>query len=221
MKKYPLNYLLKKSNSYKMQLEDLFFSVFKNSTASTLYTEECFLFLKKKYSQESRHYHNLDHLEFMFKELQEFPSTPNHKEALILSIFYHDIIYKSSKKDNEYQSALILEKHLSKTTFNKVELCKNQIIATQLHEKSNTDTDTNLLIDLDLSILGQDHDSYLTYTEKIRKEYKSYPNFIYKPARKKAMQNFLEQDSIFKTTYFIEKYELTARDNINKEIQSL
>lgn len=157
----------------------------------------------------------------MFKELAQSSIIPLNNEALILSVFYHDIIYKSTKKDNEYQSALILEKHLSKTDFNHIELCKNQINATKNHTASLTDPDTNLLIDIDLAILGHKKNVYQLYTENVRKEYSIYPKFIYNPARKKAMQHFLEQDRIFKTDEFYNLYESIARDNITREINNL
>lgn len=77
------------------------------------------------------------------------------------------------------------------------------------------------MIDLGLSILGQDAATYKMYTENVRKEYKIYLNFIYMPARKKAMMHFLEQDSIYKTEEFIDTYESCARENINSEIASI
>ncbi|WP_298953912.1 hypothetical protein [uncultured Nonlabens sp.] len=157
----------------------------------------------------------------MFKELTQSSILPVNRDALILSIFYHDVIYKSTQKNNEYQSALILEKHLAKTDFKHIELCKNQINATKNHSTSLIDSDTNLLIDIDLAILGHKKDVYQLYTENVRKEYKIYPKFIYNPARKKAMQHFLEQDRIFKTEEFYNLYESIARDNITREINNL
>jgi predicted metal-dependent HD superfamily phosphohydrolase len=41
-------------------------------------------------------------------------------------------------------------------------------------------------LDADLSILGKDLDTYLAYTKMIRKEYSIYPDFLYKPGRKKG-----------------------------------
>lgn len=157
----------------------------------------------------------------MLKELAQSSVIPLNNDALILSVFYHDIIYQSTKKDNEYQSALLLEKHLSKTDFKHIELCKDQINATKNHAASLTDSHTNLLIDIDLAILGHKNNVYQLYTENVRKEYSIYPNFIYNPARKKAMQHFLEQDRIFKTDEFYNTYESIARDNISREINNL
>ncbi|WP_438969358.1 hypothetical protein [Nonlabens sp.] len=77
------------------------------------------------------------------------------------------------------------------------------------------------MIDHDLSILGQINEIYTSYTQKVRKEYKMYPNFIYKRARKKAMLHFLEQDAVFEREELTHTYETQARENILKEIKSL
>lgn len=74
------------------------------------YNLECWNEIEKNYSSKSRHYHNLEHLENMFNELNNIESKINDLDTLLFSVYYHDIIYKSTKKDNELQSALIFEK---------------------------------------------------------------------------------------------------------------
>jgi predicted metal-dependent HD superfamily phosphohydrolase len=203
-----------------VQLLELYIAILKKYTPDMTYISTCLDFLVKQYSSSSRPYHNLQHLTFMMDELQRCSCKPDNRDALILSIYYHDIIYKASKKDNEMQSAIVLEKHLSKTDFKHIHLCKESILATKEHKKS-TNSDINLLLDLDLAILGQTPETYISYTQKIRKEYCIYPNFLYKPARRKAMIHFLEQEQIFKTDEFFDKYENQARENIKNEIASL
>lgn len=95
-----------------------------------------------------------------------------------------------------------------------------QILATKSHKKSD-DEDTNFLLDADLSILGKSPQVYLEYTKQIRKEYSIYPDFLYKPGRKKVLQHFLALENIFKTEYFKNKYESQARENIEFELRSL
>ncbi len=95
-----------------------------------------------------------------------------------------------------------------------------QILATKSHHKSD-DTDTNYLLDADLSILGKDSADYFDYTRKIRKEYALYPDILYKPGRKKVLKHFLELESIFKTEDFRDKYEQQARENLAAELNLL
>lgn len=73
----------------------------------------------------------------------------------------------------------------------------------------------------DLKILSKDWEDYSIYFQQIRKEYSIYPDFLYNPGRKKALQHFLEHDYIYQTETFRNLYERQAKRNIQKEIDLL
>ncbi|MGD1319684.1 HD domain-containing protein [Chryseobacterium sp. 2R14A] len=178
--------------------------------------------IEKKYSEKSRHYHNLRHLENMFEEVESVKVQIKNFNNATFSIFYHDIIYDASSKSNEEKSAEFSKKRLEDLNIAKDDIQKvyAQILATKSHQKSDGQ-DTNFLLDADLSILGKDNKAYLEYTKQIRKEYSIYPDFLYKPGRKKVLEYFLELESIFKTDFFKAKYEVQARKNIEVELRNL
>lgn len=190
-----------------------------------LYTQDCHLIedfwteIEKRYTGKGRYYHNLQHLENMFSELDKVKDEIENFQIISFSVFYHDVIYNASSKSNEEKSAQFSEKHLRQLGlgFEFIEKVSDQIMATKFHQESG-DNDTNYLVDADLAILGQEPEQYIGYTQKIRKEYSIYPDFLYNPGRKKVLQHFLESESIFKTEYFKEKYEQQARKNIFSEI---
>jgi predicted metal-dependent HD superfamily phosphohydrolase len=199
------------------------------------FLQNCFLFtqdqnliknfwseIEKKYSEKGRHYHNLEHLENMFSELDSVKDNIENFETIAFSVFYHDVIYDSTSKSNEEKSAEFAKIRLEKLNLDSslIEKISEQIIATKVHQQSENQ-DTNYLLDADLTILGKDLETYIDYTEKIRKEYSIYPDFLYKPGRKKVLKHFLELENIFKTEFFREKYEKQARRNIQFEIESL
>lgn len=178
--------------------------------------------IETRYSEKGRHYHNLLHLENMFSELEAVESDISDFTAISFSVFYHDIIYDAASKSNEEKSAVKAEKRLTDLQFSKDKISRisQQILATKSHQRCD-DEDTNYLLDADLSVLGKDLKTYLQYTQNIRKEYSIYPDFLYKPGRKKVLKHFLELESIFKTEYFKEKYEIRAKENIAAELQLL
>lgn len=98
--------------------------------------------------------------------------------------------------------------------------CRQQILATAGHLVSDN-SDVNYFTDADLSILGASLSGYLDYAAAIRKEYKMYPGFLYKPGRIKVLKYFLSLDRIFKTDHFQGLYEEHARRNLLHEIQLL
>ncbi|MDR6403714.1 MULTISPECIES: hypothetical protein [Chryseobacterium] len=178
--------------------------------------------IETKYSQKSRYYHNLEHLEIMFSELESVKNKIQNFTEVSFSVFYHDIIYDATSKLNEEKSAEFSEIRLKKLNVNSesIEKISQQILATKSHLKSDVN-DINYLLDADLVILGKDLETYIDYTEKIRKEYAIYPDLLYKPGRRKVLKHFLELENIFKTEDFREKYEVRARGNILFEIERL
>ena len=143
-------------------------------------------------------------------------------ETILFTLFYHDIIYNSIKSDNEEKSAELAEKRMKQISVSNdiIELCKKQILTTKSHIKS-TDSDTNYFTDADLSVLGQNWETYLLYCKNVRKEYSIYPALVYNPGRKKVLNHFLSMDRIFKTDFFYNKFEKQAKHNLQKEIESL
>ena len=83
---------------------------------------------------------------------------------------------------------------------------------------------TNLaavFLDLDLSILGASEDNYDVYTKQIREEYSYYSVEEYRNGRIKVMKELLNRERLYFTDYFHMKYEVRARENIEREIKSL
>ncbi|MEY8760927.1 HD domain-containing protein [Chryseobacterium tongliaoense] len=178
--------------------------------------------IEQKYSEKKRYYHNLEHLGNMFSEIEAIKDLISDFSNISFAIFYHDVIYDASSKTNEEKSAEFAQIRFQKLSIDQEsvdQVCK-QILATKMHQKSG-DIDTNYLLDADLSILGKDLETYLDYTRKIRKEYSIYPDFLYKPGRKKVLQHFSELENIFKTDYFKDQYEVQAKLNIEYELRSL
>ncbi|KFF13011.1 hypothetical protein IW15_09555 [Chryseobacterium soli] len=178
--------------------------------------------IDKKYSEKGRYYHNIHHLENMFLELEHVKECISNFPALSFSVFYHDVIYDASSKRNEEKSAEFAAIRLQKLNINTaiIDSVTAQINATKAHLLSD-DHDTNYLLDADLSILGKDSKTYIDYIKNIRKEYSIYPDFLYRPGRKKVLQHFLELKHIFKTDYFKDQYEIPARENIKFELGNL
>lgn len=208
------------SNTKKDMLKHQFLELIEKYSDNKGYNLECWDEIEKNYSSKSRHYHNLEHIENMLIELDNVKSKIQDLDALLFAIYYHDIIYKPTKNDNEHQSASIFKKRISKTSFTNLSKCMAQIEATKEHKLSN-DYDTNILLDIDLSILGKSTTAYKKYCEDIRKEYSIYPDFMYKRGRKKVVKSILDLNSIYKTAFFKQKFENQAKENLRFELNQL
>lgn len=191
-----------------------------------------FKHIYKKYTENGRFYHNLEHITTM---LETATNTNFYQEAtetigssspsLLYAIFYHDIIYKPLKQDNETQSAIIAETDLTilNLEISVIEQVKTLILATKTHRLSpeNDTPEARFLLDLDLQILGTDEHLYEKYAQNIRQEYWLVPQATYNRGRTAVLTHFLDAPFIYKTTYFKTKFEQQAKQNLEKELKNL
>jgi predicted metal-dependent HD superfamily phosphohydrolase len=203
-----------------MNLEKIYSDLLSNIGFSANEIQQKWLDLEKAYSKKSRHYHNLTHLKEMIASFETYRDKLQNPNEVLFSIFYHDFVYFASKKDNELKSAEYALAILPENINLNKQLVFDAICATQQHQQ-NVIEDINWLINFDLKILAKDWDDYKIYFEQIRKEYRIYPDFLYKPGRAKALKHFLENEFIFQTDEFRNLYEEKARANIEKEINIL
>ena len=180
--------------------------------------------IETAYGDIERKFHNLSHLEQIINLLLPFQSQIEDWDTLLFAAYYHDFVYDVEKyvteNNNEDKSAEKAEEVLKSIgyPFDKIERCKQHILATKKHELS-ADADTNFLTDADLSILGQSTDEYEVYHKNIRKEYFIYPDAIYHAGRQKVLQQFLQRKRLYKTDSFFLQYESQARENIKRELE--
>lgn len=172
------------------------------------------------YGAADRHYHTLQHLEDIHACMAEVWSQLDGPDAVLLAIIYHDMVYRATRKDNEERSAEWMQErmllHVDLPT-GLVERAARHILATKDHTP-NEDRDTDLFTDADLSTLGAPADRYAEYAEQVRREFRIYPDGIYRQGRRKVLKHFLAMPQIFKTPHFRQRYEEQARINLNAEL---
>lgn len=180
--------------------------------------------IKEFYGEEKREYHNLHHISYMLHLAVNDQTELKDYDILQFAIWYHDIVYRATKSNNELKSAEFAQKQLKSLKIDpkRIKNCFNLIVSTKKHEILNAQNQDNAyLLDWDLAILGTTWESYEAYTQKIRKEYAMYPNFMYKKGRKKVLQHFLERPQIYYTEKYQSLWETIARENIQKELSLL
>jgi predicted metal-dependent HD superfamily phosphohydrolase len=184
-------------------------------TADSLWQEAAAL-----YSGPKRHYHTLAHIDNYYAQLLKCKELVKDWESLVVAMVYHDAIYHSPDNRNEERSAELAVERLKATRFPKerIAFVDKLIMATKAHGESE-DMDINLFNDADMSILGLQRDIYAKYVKDVRLEYGDTPAFD--AGRKRVLNYFLQMKAIFKTPFFHQRYEQSARDNIAWEIASI
>jgi predicted metal-dependent HD superfamily phosphohydrolase len=89
------------------------------------------------------------------------------------------------------------------------------------HEAPATTPDAQLVVDIDLSILGTSEEIYDRFEANVRKEHRWVPSMIFRRKRAEILESFLARPTIYSTKPFAERYEARARRNLASAIAIL
>jgi predicted metal-dependent HD superfamily phosphohydrolase len=176
--------------------------------------------VRRSWGGMGRHYHTLTHLNACLREFDDSRSLATRAGEVELALWFHDAIYRSWRSDNEPQSAALASRLLRAASDDCLERIRQMVLATS-HRDEDFSGDTALVVDIDLTILGQTPDIYAQFERAIRREYWWVTRARYVAARGAILQKFLGRRAIYQHDYFYEKYERQARANIAGAIEQL
>ncbi len=184
--------------------------------------EESYAALLATYSEKHRHYHTVEHIDHCLHELDTEIELASEPAEVELAIWFHDAVYNSHRSDNEEKSAELacelLRRH--RVESERIARVHAHIMATR-HEAPATTPDSQLVVDIDLSILGGSEEAYARFEENVRKEYRWVPSVIFRRKRAEILESFLARPTIYSTKPFRARYEAQARRNLEFAIAAL
>jgi predicted metal-dependent HD superfamily phosphohydrolase len=175
------------------------------------------------YTEPHRRYHTDEHLADCLDVIDRFiPYVPN-LDAIVLAIFFHDIVYDPQKTNNEAASVSRFESLYRRLQIPKDTALKvtPAIYATR-HDGEPHDAISKAVVDVDLSVLALPTEEYdERYAWKIREEYSFVPDKAFKEGRAKILTGLLARPDVYHTEIFREAFEKKARENLHREIAIL
>jgi predicted metal-dependent HD superfamily phosphohydrolase len=175
-----------------------------------------------RYSEPHRRYHTVHHLDECFEKLDEIRLLARYPAEVQLALWFHDAIYEVKRHDNEERSADWARTSAAAAGVSS-DVCErvHSLIMATRHKAIPRGTDAEVLVDVDLSILGAAPERFDQYERQVREEYAWVPEFIFRRERKAILKEFLARPQIFSTTHFRDRYEQQARSNIARSLQQL
>lgn len=137
---------------------------------SAVVRDETWRWIATAYAEPQRHYHTLTHISDIVGQFERLRDRFAMPESVLLALFFHDIVYDPARQDNEAQSAAMLCERLPDidgAVLNHACFC----IWESKGHKATGDADTDLFLDLDMSILGAPWEDYLKYAKGVAREY--------------------------------------------------
>jgi len=174
------------------------------------------------YSEPHRRYHTIQHLNECLTHFESVRALADHADEVELALWFHDVIYDTSKKDNEKRSAewardSVLAAGVSNEKADRI----HELIMATMHSAVPVGRDAEVLVDIDLGILAAGADRFDDYEVQVREEYSWVPENLYRAARRKVLEQFMNREWIYSTESFRTKYEARARENIGRSLARL
>jgi predicted metal-dependent HD superfamily phosphohydrolase len=167
------------------------------------------------YEEPQRHYHSLQHLAECLAHCDQVRHLARHPGEVAVALWFHDAIYDVLGKSNEQQSADWAVRALTAAGASEASQARvSQLIMATRHQAEVHEPDQQLLVDIDLSILGATPERFAEYDRQVRAEYSWVPGLIYRVKRKAVLKSFLDRAHIYSTPYFRERCEAQARSNL-------
>ena len=170
-------------------------------------------------SEPQRHYHSTQLLIECLNQFESAQSLCEHAAEVEVALWFHDVIYDVHRSDNEALSADWARRAAVEGAV-QVEVADriHALIMATKHTVNPAGTDEQVLIDIDLSILGAGTVRFAEYERQIRDEYAHVPVPLFSQKRRAILQSFLDRPRIYCTPHFHAALEETARANLRAAI---
>lgn len=174
------------------------------------------------WAEPQRKYHTLQHLGECLSLFERYRTQAERPAEVEMALWFHDAVYDVQGKDNEARSAAWAQADLQAggVAAPAVERIVGHIMAT-CHAALPVGVDQQLLVDIDLSILGASRSRFIEYEEQVRAEYAWVPGFLFRRKRREILREFLARRPIYNTSPVREELEGQARDNLACSIAAL
>ena len=178
-----------------------------------------FRLLVAQYAEPHRKYHSQQHLAECLAAFETVRDLPPHPPEVEAALWFHDAIYDVKRHDNEERSAnwarsALVEAGAPIASADRVQT----LVLVTRHTAAPVTLDEQVLVDIDLSILGAPKPRFVEYEQQIREEYAHVPGWLFRRKRRAILRAFLDRPRIYSTTHFHDALEELARENLHRSI---
>jgi len=175
--------------------------------------------LQRCYGEPQRHYHTMQHLGECLAWFEREQAVAERPGEVALALWFHDAIYDVHAHDNEARSADWARKALLAAGANEEAAGRvHALVMATRHDAVPEGRDAELLIDIDLSILGAEQARFDEYERQVHAEYAFVPDEVRLPRRRAILQRFLDREAIYATPRMHALLEARARVNLRRSI---
>jgi predicted metal-dependent HD superfamily phosphohydrolase len=160
-----------------------------------------------------RHYHDLRHLRECLGLLELWKGQGERSAEVSMALWFH------TSSGAPPGRRVPWARHASRSTW--ANASTTLVMATRHDAVVARGIDAELLLDIDLAILGALPERFQAFERDIRKEYAAVPESLYRLARRIVLQGFIERERIYHTAKGRALLEAQARINLQGALERL
>jgi len=178
--------------------------------------------LLARYAEPHRAYHTQQHLAECLALFDEVHAHAAHPAEIEIALWFHDAVYDVHRHDNEARSAdwartALLQAGATAGTAARV----TALVMATRHSVAPQTPDEQLLVDIDLAILGAAPARFAEYEAQIRIEYAHVPAEVFAEKRGAILAGFLARPVLYTAEAMRQRFETAARRNLAAAIAGL
>lgn len=175
-----------------------------------------------RYAEPHRRYHTLQHLRECLSWFASVLPQAEHPGEVEFALWFHDAIYALRGHDNEALSAqwAVAELAAAGAEADVMARVQSLVLATR-HSALPQTPDEQLLVDVDLAILGAPPARFDEYEAQVRDEYSFVPPEVFQARRADILAGFLARPVIYSTPGLRDVLESQARANLLRSMAAL
>lgn len=175
--------------------------------------------LCRRYAEPHRRYHTLQHLSECLSLSAQDSALAEQPAEVALALWFHDAIHEPGRSDNEAASAAWAQASLQAAGAEPARAQRvHALVMATRHRELPQASDAQLVVDIDLAILGAPTARFEEYEQQIRAEYAHVPGLIFRAKRRAVLKSFLDREFIYSTASYRDRFESAARSNLQRAI---
>jgi predicted metal-dependent HD superfamily phosphohydrolase len=170
------------------------------------------------YRAPERAYHTPQHLRECIERFETSSDLAAKPAEVEIALWFHDAVHDVHRRDNERRSADWARAALAAGgAAPEVAARVDALVMATAHLAATTTpggADADLVVDIDLAILGGDAARFAEYERQIRREYAHVGDAEFRTRRSAVLAAFLARDAIYRTPRLFAELETQARRNL-------
>ena len=174
--------------------------------------------VSRRYREPHRRYHTPQHIRHCLEQFDLAADLLDDRDAVEMALWFHDVVWEAqaAPASNERRSADLFVERLGGALHERFRDTVYRLVMVTVYPSEPATPDEGYMVDIDLSSFGLPWEEFRRDSQAVRDELPHLTDEEFFPKQHRFLRMLLGRERFFVTDFFAERYERTARDNIER-----